>query len=113
GPIHEIESIVAPLNEVNANREVAIGRLSSLFSSHADAAIDLLLDRRPFVRTAAVQALARSNNTVLKPFLWYVLDDEEPLVAEAAARAVASAPDVVGKTLYESMSGFDTEKIAR
>ena len=113
GPIHEIESIVATLNEVNANREVAIGRLSSLFSSHADAAIDLLLDRRPFVRTAAVQALARSNNAVLKPFLWYVLDDEEPLVAEAAARAVASAPDVVGKTLYESMSGFDTEKIAR
>ncbi|HZM98481.1 MAG TPA: transglutaminase domain-containing protein [Pyrinomonadaceae bacterium] len=113
GPIHEIESIVATLNEVNANREVAIGRLSSLFSSHADAAVDLLLDRRPFVRTAAVQALARSNNAALSPFLWYVLDDDESLVAEAAARAVASAPDVVGKTLYESMSGFDTETIAR
>ncbi|HET9714167.1 MAG TPA: transglutaminase domain-containing protein, partial [Pyrinomonadaceae bacterium] len=113
GPIHEIESIVATLNEVNPNREVAIGRLSSLFSSHADAAVDLLLDRRPFVRRAAVQALARSNNSALAPFLWYVLDDEESLVAEAAARAVASAPDVVAKTLKESMSGFDTQRIAR
>ena len=113
GPIHEIESIVASLNEVNANREAAIARLSSLFSSHADVTVDLLLDRRPFVRTAGVQALARSNNAALTPFLWHVLDDDEPLVAEAAARAVASAPDVVSKTLKQSLSGFDTETIAR
>jgi len=113
GPMHEIESIVASLNEVNANREAAVGRLSSLFSSHADVTIDLLLDRRPFVRTAAVQALAQSKNTALTPFLWYVLDDDEPLVAEAAARAVATAPDVVAKTLKQSLSGFNTETIAR
>ena len=71
--------------------------LTSLFSSHADTAIDLLEDRRPFVRAAAVQALARTNNNTLTPFLWEMVDDDEPFVAEAAARIVASAPDVVAE----------------
>ena len=113
GPIHEIESIVASLNEVNADREAAVARLTPLFSSHADVAIDLLLDRRPFVRAAAVQALARSNNSALRPFLWEILDDYQPLVTEAAARAVASAPDVVAQTLKHSLFGLRTETIAR
>ena len=112
-PIQEIESIVASLNEVNANREATTARMSSLFSSHTDVMVDLLLDRRPFVRTAAVQALAQSNNATLMPFVWYVLDDDEPLVAEAAARAVANTPDVVARTLDASMSGFNTDTIAR
>ena len=60
--------------------------LSSLFSTSPDVAIDLLVDRRPLVRTTAVQALARSNNSLLQPFVWEMIDDEEPLAAEAVAR---------------------------
>jgi tetratricopeptide (TPR) repeat protein len=113
GPIHEIESIVAGLNDANPNRDSAVTRLASLFSSHADVAVDLLLDRRPMVRAAAVQALARTNNSALTPFLWEMVDDEELLVAEAAARSVAISPDVVAKTLKHSQSGFNTETVAR
>ena len=113
GPIHEVENIVASLNEAHTDREAAITRLASLFSSHPDVTIDLLLDRRPLVRWAAVQALAKTNNSAFAPFLWETLGDREPLVAEAAARAVASAPDVVAKTFEHSMSGFDTNVIAR
>ena len=113
GPINEIESIVAALGEATSDRESTINRLSSLFSTHADVTIDLLLDRRPLIRAAAVQALARTTNNTLKPFLWEMVDDEELLVAEAAARSVATEPDVVAQTLKHSASGYDTETIAR
>ena len=113
GPINEVESIVADLGGATSDREATVNRLASLFSSHADVAVDLLLDRRPLVRAAAVQALARSSNSVLKPFLWEMIDDRELLVAEAAARSVATAPDVVAKTLKHSASGYITEFIAR
>lgn len=113
GPINEVESIVAALGGASSDRESTVNRLASLFSSHADVTIDLLLDRRPLVRAAAVQGLARSSNSVLKPFLWEMIDDKELLVAEAAARSVATAPDVVAKTLKHSVSGYKTEIIAR
>ena len=113
GPINEIESIVAALGEATSDRESAINRLASLFSTHGDVTIDLLLDRRPLIRAAAVQALARTSNNTLKPFLWEMIDDRELIVAEAAARNVATDPDVVAKILKHSSSGSDTEKIAR
>jgi tetratricopeptide (TPR) repeat protein len=113
GPINEIESIVAALGEATSDRESAINRLASLFSTHGDVTIDLLLDRRPLIRAAAVQALARTSNNALKPFLWEMIDDRELIVAAAAARSVAIEPDVVAKTLKHSSSGFDTETIAR
>ena len=113
GPINEIESISAALGEATSDRESTINRLASLFSTNADVAIDLLLDRRPLIRAAAVQALARTNNNTLKPFLWEMVDDRELIVSEAAARCVAIEPDVVAKTLKNSMSGYRTELIAR
>src|SRR4030095_5983438 len=70
GPINEIESIVAALGEATSDRESAINRLASLFATHGDVSVDLLLDRRPLIRAAAVQALARTSNSTLKPFLW-------------------------------------------
>src|ERR1044072_2283344 len=42
-----------------------------------------------------------------------MIDDKQLLVAEAAARALASAPDVVAQTIRHSMWGFNTEAIAR
>ena len=82
GPMHEIESIVASLNEANIHREAAVARLAALFSSQPDVTIDLLLDRRPFVRIAAVQALARANNKALTPFLWEMIDDPSAFAAQ-------------------------------
>lgn len=113
GPIDEIEGIVDTLNASSPQRDAAITRLSALFSSQPETAIDLLLDSRPFVRVATVQAAARSNNSLLVPFLWKLVDDREPLVSEAAARGVANSTDVVTKLLETSMFGFQTDKIAR
>jgi tetratricopeptide (TPR) repeat protein len=74
----------------------------------------LLIDERPLVRLGAVQAVVRSNNAALTPFLWEVLDDVEPLVAEAAARGLANTPDIVTKVIKELGAGFNnTQTIAR
>ena len=113
GPIHEIENIVASLNELGVDREAAVTRLTSLFSTTPDLAVDLLVDRRPLVRAAAVQALARSNNSMLQPFVWEMIDDGESFVAEAAARSVASSPDLIAKILKHSASGQNIKTIAR
>ena len=112
-PIDEIENIVEQLSETTAQRDASITRLAAIFATQPEAAVDVLLDRRPLVRVAAVRAAAQSNNSLLTPVLWELLDDREPLVSEAAARGVANTPDVVAKTLERSMSGFETEKIAR
>ena len=113
GPIHVIQNIVASFDETVVDRESIIARLTPLFSSHPDVAVDLLVDRRPFVRAAAVQALVRSNNSTLTPFLWELVDDKEPLVAEAAARSVASTPDVIPNTITHSMYGHKIQTLAR
>ncbi|HKR22265.1 MAG TPA: hypothetical protein VJS17_06715, partial [Pyrinomonadaceae bacterium] len=75
GPINELENIVDALNQLNSDRESAINRLTPLFLSQPDAAVDLLLDRRVAVRSAAVEALARSKNVALKSLLWHVIQD--------------------------------------
>jgi tetratricopeptide (TPR) repeat protein len=113
GPVNEFQNILAALNDATAERESAVTRLAALFSNPTDAAIDLLADRRPLVRLGAVEAAVRSNNSALTPFLWELLDDREPLVAEAVARRLATSPDVVTKVLQESLSGFNTGTIAR
>jgi tetratricopeptide (TPR) repeat protein len=113
GPVHELENIVASLNEIGADREAAVTRLTSLFSTAPDMAVDLIVDRRPLVRTAAVQALARSNNSALQPLIWEMIDDSEPFAAEAAARSVAGSPDVIAKIARYSSSGLNINTIAR
>src|SRR6185503_9896176 len=75
--------------------------------------LDLLLDRRPLIRAAAVQALVRTSNNTLKPILWDMVGDRELMVAEAAALGVATDSDVVAKILKHSISGYRTELIAR
>lgn len=113
GPIHELETIVASLDELGVDREPAINRLASLYASQPDAPIDLLVDRRPIVRSAAVQALIRSNNSSLSPFLWEQVDDSDPFVAEAAARVVAARAGVIDEIIEHSMFGHRVELIAR
>ena len=113
GPINEVENVVATLTQLNGDREAAINSLTPLFVSQPDTAIDLLLDRRVTVRSAAAEALARSKNATLKSFLWHVLDDEDPLVAEAAAQRLASEPDVISQLLTKPASKYATTMIAR
>lgn len=111
GPINEIENIVATLVELNSDREAAINRLAPLFVSQPDAAVDLLLDRRVAVRSAAVEALARSKNASLNAFLGHALEDKDPLVAEPAARRLAQE----GNNAFRSLKTLQgtTETIAR
>ena len=113
GPINEIENIVAVLNELNSDREAAINRLAPLFLTQPGAAVDLLIDRRAVVRSAAAEALARSKNNELKQLLWYVLEDSDPFVAEAAARRLGPEADIAVQLLNRSWSKKATEKIAR
>ena len=113
GPINELESIVTSLGETTTERESVINRLAALYSATPDIAIDLIIDRRPLIRAAAAQAIARSNNRTLAPFLWQLLDDPEPLVSEAAARSTATTMDVVAQVLEQSFQGFKSEPIAR
>ena len=113
GPIHELENIVASLNELNSDREAAINRLTPLFVSQPGVAVDLLIDRRAVVRSAAAEALARSRNNVLRHFLWYVLEDSDPFVAEAAARRLGPQVDIAAQLLNRSWSKNATETIAR
>src|SRR5688572_27990895 len=113
GPINEIQNIVAGLNQLYADREAAINRLTTLFVTHADVAVDLLLDRRAAVRAAAAEALARSKNAAHKPFLWHVLDDPDPFVAEAVARRLGQESTVIAQLLIRSPAQNGTETIAR
>ena len=114
GPINELQNIVALLTEATSERDAAITRLAALYSKPTDAAIDLLVDDRAFVRLGAVQAAVRSNNPALISFLWELLDEREPLVAEAAARGIANSPDVVTKVIQELGAGFNnTRTLAR
>jgi tetratricopeptide (TPR) repeat protein len=112
-PVNEVENIVASLNELDVDREAAVTRLTPLFSTVPEMAVDLLIDRRPLVRAAAVEALARSNNSKLQPLVWEMTDDREPFAAAAAARSVAGSPDLIAKILRYSSSGQNIETIAR
>ncbi len=112
-PVHEIQGFVAALSQPNSTDESTVSRLAALLATSPDQAIDLLMDRRPFIRAAAVRALALSHNTPLELFLWRGLEDREAVVAEHAARALAATPTGLTKMVGHSMEGFRTEIIAR
>ncbi len=110
-PIHELQTIIASLEE-KSDREPAVARLASMFASTPDTVIDLLIDRRPLIRAVAVEALTRSRNATLDPFLWRAVDDRELRVAEHAARSVANTPDVLAELSEQSFGGLKTETLA-
>lgn len=110
-PIYELQTAIASLEE-KSDGEPAVARLASMFASKPDTVIDLLVDRRPLIQAAAVEALVRSRNATLDPFLWRAVDDRELRVAEHAARSVASTPDVLSELSEQSFQGFKTETVA-
>ncbi len=112
-PLHEIDAIETTLDQVTDRREAAIVKLGAIFASTPDLAIDLVIDRRPLIRAAAVAAITLSKNVTLSEFLWRAVGDHEPLVAEHAAKAVANLPNVIAKLAGQSFEGFHTQTIAR
>ena len=112
-PVHEVQSIVASLNELNSDREAAINRLTALFVAQPDSVVDLLVDRRAVVRSAAAEALARSKNAALKSLLWHILDDSDPFVAETAAKRLAQETDIAAQLLNRSWTNNAAERFAR
>jgi tetratricopeptide (TPR) repeat protein len=112
--IDEVQSLVLKINGLDVSgRTTAVDRLSQILATTPDAGIDLLLDRRPIVRAAVVEAIARSKNRGLDPFLIKGLHDRESFVAERAARAVAALPNAVALMRDETLSWMSTELLAR
>lgn len=111
--IGEVQELVTTLDGPGAARESTITKLTSILSSTPDAVIDLVIDRRPFVRAAAVEALVASRNSAFEQLWWKALDDREPLVAEPAARMLATVPNAVAKISKHSLQGYKVEPIAR
>lgn len=112
--VDEVQSIIASVNGLDAaEREAAIAKLAVTFATVPDMPIDLFLDRRPMVRAAAIQAIARSKNRSLDPFLLKALHDPELFVAERAAKAVASMPNVIAVLRDETLNWLGSGLLAR
>ncbi|PYS73349.1 MAG: hypothetical protein DMF73_06090, partial [Acidobacteria bacterium] len=112
--IDEVQSIVANLNGLDAGlRDAAVNKLSAFFVSAPEVGIDLILDRRPIIRAATVDAIARSKNHSLDPFLLRALHDPESFVAERAARVLVALPNVVALMRSETLGWLSTEPLSR
>ena len=112
--IDEVQSVAASVNGLNSSeREAAMAKLAAIFVTVPDLPIDLLLDRRPMVRAAAIEAIARSKNRTLDPFLLKALHDRELFVAGRAGRAVAAMPNAIALLRDETLNWLDTGLLAR
>lgn len=113
-PIDQLQAMVGTIDGLNAaEREAAVKNLTQLFIASPDVGIDLLLDRRPIVRAAGIDALARSKNRLLDPFLLKALHDSESIVAERAGRALAATPNALALLRDETVSWMNTAILAR
>lgn len=112
--IDEVQSIAANLNGLDAGlRDAGVNRLSALFVTAPEVGIDLILDRRPIIRAATVDSIARSANHLLDPFLMRALHDPESFVAERAARALVARPNIVALMRNETLGWLSTEPLSR
>ncbi|HYV25501.1 MAG TPA: hypothetical protein VE969_09720, partial [Pyrinomonadaceae bacterium] len=112
--IDEVQALVAKVNGLDASvRATAIDQLANLFARTPDVGIDLILDRRPIVRAAAVAAITHSKNRTLDPFLLRALHDQESVVAAQAAGSIASLPNVVALMREQTLSWISTELLSR
>ena len=112
--LDEVQSLAASLNELDgSSRQTNISGLASIFALAPDKAIDLTLDGRPMVRAAAFEAIAESRNKSLEKFLVRALDDPESFVAERAARAIATNPNVIDLLRQQSLEWFKIAPLAR
>lgn len=111
--LDEVRSLVSVIRGFDADaRAKAVAALARIFDSAPDSAIELLIDRRPLVRAAAVEAVARSSNRMLDGFLVQALADNSSDVAMRAARALAKREDAV-KLLREDSANWEGLQIER
>jgi tetratricopeptide (TPR) repeat protein len=112
--LDEVQSLVNRINGLDPGaRSTATDRLAALFVNTPDVCVDLVVNRRPIIRAAAIEAIARSKNHALDPFLVTALHDPELFVAEKAGRALAALPNVVALLREETLSYLSTELLAR
>ncbi|MEW6125811.1 MAG: transglutaminase domain-containing protein [Acidobacteriota bacterium] len=94
--VNELQTLVSALDGHNLDaRSKAITDLSQMYAASSEVAMDLLIDRRPFIRAYAVKALAMSGNDSLKDLLFYAAGDIDWYVAAQAAQAVAALPNAL------------------
>ncbi len=113
GPIDELQQLTSQFTEPLTKRESAIERLGAILKLNPEVVLDLLIDRRLFIRSAAVETLARNNSPTFEDFLWEAVDDREPLVAAPAARRLATVDGLLKKLLVQSLSGLNFQIVAR
>ena len=112
--VDEVQTLAASLTTLGgANRQASINKLAAIFGSSPGTAIDLVLDARPMVRAAVLEAISQSRNTSLEKFLLRALDDRELLIAEPAARSIAANPNVINLLRDHSLDWFKVEALAR
>jgi hypothetical protein len=112
--VDEVQSIAADVDGLNvAERSAGIARLAAIFSKAPDSAIDLVLDTRPMVRAATIDAIVRSGNRALDPFLLRSLQDQEAFVSERGARSVAALANVMPLLRSASLNWTRTGQLAR
>lgn len=101
--VDDLQTLVAALESRElTTRAKAITNLSQLFAASSEVALDLLIDRRPFVRAYAVRALAMSGNAALNDLLLFAAQDLDWYVAAQAAQAVAQLPNALAILRDES-----------
>jgi len=112
--VDQVQAIVESINGLDASaRAASVDRLAAMFATTPDVCVDLILDRRPIVRAATVEAIAKSKNRALDPILRKGLHDPESFVAERAARVLAGLPNAIPLLREESLNWFNTQLLAR
>jgi transglutaminase-like putative cysteine protease/tetratricopeptide (TPR) repeat protein len=92
GASHEVEA-VAIAEDLRTGRESfakSVDRIHELFSKSPDAALDLVTDTDPQVRTAAISALGKSSQAWSADALIWALSDNDVHAGTAAAQGLAA-----------------------
>jgi tetratricopeptide (TPR) repeat protein len=111
--VDEVRSLVRVITGFDSeSRDKAIDALALIYKSTPDSAIELVMDRRPLVRAAAIEAVARSSNRALNGFLVQALADESADVAFRAARWLSRREDAV-KLLRDDSAGWEGLQVER
>jgi tetratricopeptide (TPR) repeat protein len=112
--VDEVQSLFTTVNGLDAAaRNTAISKLTSIVATKPELAIDYLLDRRPILRAATLQAVAGSQNHVLDPLLMNGLRDKEDYVAQRAAAGIAALPNALSLLREETLNWMSTGELAR
>ncbi|MCI0665374.1 MAG: hypothetical protein L0220_30300 [Acidobacteria bacterium] len=86
----EAESIANALRNASESFAGATNRIAELLSTAPDAAIDLITDADPLVRTAVIAALAKSNHSQSNALLIWALSDKDIFAGTIAAQTLAT-----------------------